>query len=240
MQGIFAPKVVCAEQATPTEIRHHYRLTGESGSVLYDITEVTRMGDDFDENHFLVHDEGHGDVLLHRTWLFRDQIVTHRMNDLKNRAFIQLSYKPPFNSKTRLETLTEAKRNPVLVETPGVVKFETNGGQWEGIHTDWDEYGQLRQFRHALRQTLDPFLLEAIERMRGIVFTLPGAANVFYERVARFVVYDQRADDTLVSFKQVALQPDCDFDKSFGFPCSDKQLERVTRAAKDRLLLSTY
>ncbi len=224
----------------PIEMRNHFKIVAENGTALYEITEVIRLGDDFDENHVLIHDEGYGDVLLNRSWNYRDQIISYRMNDLKNRAFIQQVSKTPFNSKTRLGTLAEAKRIPTLLDVPGVVKIETNGGEWEGIHTDWDEYGRLRQFRHDLRRTLDPFLLEALERMRGIVFPIVGTAGAFYQLAARFLVYDQRSDDAPVVVKQVDLQPDCDFDKSFGYPCSDKQLERVTRAAKERLPLSTY
>jgi hypothetical protein len=229
-----------ADEPKPTEMRNHFSILGESGEALYDITEVIRLGEDFEENHLLIHDEGHGDFLLNREWNYRDQIITYRMNDLKNRAFIQQSSKAPFNSKTRVGTLAEAKRNPNLVDVPAVVKIETNGGEWEGIHTDWDEYSRLRRFRHDLRQTLDPFMLEALERMRGTILTLPGMAAGFYQLVGRFIIYDQRSDETLTTVKQIALQPDCDFDKAFGYPCSEKQLERVSRAAKEGLPLSTY
>jgi hypothetical protein len=238
---LFALSVSAGEsRSKPIEMRNHFRITGQEGAVLYDITEVIRLADEVEENRLLIHDEGHGDFLMNRIWSYETQTITHRLNDLKDRAFVQISLKMPFTSKTRLETIAEAKRNPILVDTPAVVRLETNGGQWEGVHDDWDEYGRLRQFRHELRQTLDPFMLEALERMRGTVLTLPGTPSAFYERVARFVVYDQRSDEAPVSVQRVDAQPDCDFDKSFGFPCSEKQLERVKKAVKDGSVLSTY
>jgi hypothetical protein len=228
-----SPKVV--------EIRNHFRVGGADGANLYVITEIIRLSDDLNESHLLIRDEGHGDFVMKSVWAFQTQEITHRLSDLKDRNFVQSTSKMPFTSKTRVETLAEARQNPMLVDTPAAVRIETNGGVWEGIHTDWDEYGRLRQFRHDLRQTIDPFLLEAMERMRGTVFTgVSGLPDAFYARVARFVVYDQRSDETPVSVKQAELTPDCQFDESFGYPCSEKQLERVRQAAKEGTSLSNY
>ncbi|MDP9191103.1 MAG: hypothetical protein M3P06_05315 [Acidobacteriota bacterium] len=222
------------------DIRHHYQILGDKSAVLYDVTEINRYSDESSENYVLIRDIGHGDFVMRNTWSYKDQTVTYRISDVKDRTYIQASAITPFSSKTRLETLAESRRNPDLKQLPAIVKFETNGGRWDSIETDWEDENRLREFRHQLRQTFDFSLLEAIERMRGTVFTTE-VADVFYALIGQLVVYDSTSEDkTAVGVKIQASTPDCAFDANYGFPCSAKQLERTAKAVKEGKALDRY
>jgi hypothetical protein len=221
------------------DIRDHYQLLGAEQTVLYEVTEIRRSSDLTSEHYVLVRDEGHGDFILRSLWTYKDQTSLYRISDVKDRAFIQASAKLPFTSKTGAETLDEIRANPSIKDLPSIVKIETNGGRWDGVEKDWDEKALLRSFRHQLRQTTDFYLLEGIERMRG-TFLGTDAASMFYAVIARFVIYDATDDADAPKVTTRNAAPDCDFDASFGFPCSARQRERVVKAAKDGKELLRY
>jgi hypothetical protein len=74
--------------------------------------------------------------------------------------------------------------------------------------------------------------------MRGAVFAwIPG--QTYYAALARYVVY-QTSDEANLELEQVHTEPSCDFDKSFGYPCSKEQQARVKQAADAGKLLPSY
>lgn len=134
--------------------------------------------------------------------------------------------------------MAEAEGNEKLVSTPVFVTITTNGGEWSIVSTDLDEWARVRQLRHEIRPTMDFFLLEAIERMRGAVFAIPGG-DIFFMQVAQYVVYDTR-DAPRLAVQQENQPPACDFDKSFGYPCSAAQLEKIRKRAEEGKPLDRY
>lgn len=223
----------------PSEIRRHFGITGPTGNVLYEVTEIIRVSDTVDSSYLLVRDEGHNDLVMRNAWTFADQKVVSRISDVKDRTFVQVSYTMPFQSKTRLKTLEEARTNRQLQQLPSILRFETNGGEWAGVETDWDEHVQIRRLRHDMRQTIDFSLLESIERMRGTLLSTPDGEK-FFPLLVRFIVYDSGTDSAQEGLKTRDEKPDCGFDASFGYPCSEKQKERVAKAAKSDTLLKRY
>lgn len=224
------------------ERRQHFGIVGSGKDLLvYEYTDILRISDKVDESVVLLRDVGHGEFLLRKTWNYEDQTVTYRLSDVKDRVFVQRQYRTPFTSKTRLETLAEARRNPGLAEGPVIVTLETNSGRWDGMESDWDEHTALREHRHNVRQTFDQSLLEAIERMRGTFFTTP-IGQLFYLQIGRFIIYEATKDiDPLATDLTVRdLEPDCDFDSAFGYRCSEKQLARIAAALKEKKLLTKY
>lgn len=97
----------------------------------------------------------------------------------------------------------------------------------------------MRELRYSIRQTVPPFLLEGIERMRGTVFAMD-TADIFYEAVGRYVVYESEADAMPPELQEVTLPPSCAYDKSFGYPCSAEQEKKIEAAAEAGESLSTY
>lgn len=235
-----ARPVTADEPSTIRETRKHFQVRGTEDTLLYDVTQIVRIGDEVQEKHLLIQDHNYGKVVIRWVWSYKEQVIIHRLSDLSDRAFIQHNYKTPFTSKTRLETMAESHANPLVSTTPGFFKIETNGGEFEGIHTEWTEHGTLRAIRNSLRLATDRFLLDAIERMRGS-FAVTDQGSNFYQTVGRFLVYDNASDSAVsIPVEPVHGKPDCDFDDSFGYPCSEKQLARLEKAAREKTVLVAY
>ena len=229
------------EKVAPVrDIRHHFQVFDqEQKNIVYDATEITKISEESSESYVLVSDAGLGEFVIRRLRSFKEQTITYRISDLKNRTFIEASAKMPFASKTRQGTLQEGRQTD-LGDLPAIVTIETNGGRWDSVESEWDDRAKLRQFRHQLRQSVDSFLLEAIERMRGTPMT--SVVDTFYSLIGQLVVYAPPGGDMAISphVKLREVDPDCGFDAHFGFPCSAKQLERVTKAAKAGKTLPRY
>jgi hypothetical protein len=222
--------------------RRHFVITSADGARLYEGTEITRLTDITDEKHILVRDEGHGDFVIRKVWNFETQTVHHRISDLKDRTFLQLSYKMPFTSRTRLDTLAEARDNPaILPQVMTVMTLETNGGTWEGSESEWlQDPNRLRALRHSVRATLNSFIIEAIERGRGLLFSTT-AGHAFFAILGRYAVYDtdgEEADADLLPAR--AAPPNCAFDDAFGYPCTEKQKAFIRKTSKNGEFAEEY
>lgn len=240
--ALTAPAAVSADGETAVrpklDQRRHF-LVRHGTDVLYEATEISRTSDQAIETIVLARDVGYGDFILRDNWTFKKKHTIIRISDVKDKVYAQASYTKSTTGETFAEVLAELRANPGLRFAPSVVSLETTGGRWDGLHTDLDEYLRLRSLRREIRQTIDSYLLEAMERMRGTLFdTLVGLA--FRDFVAQFVVYDVSDDaaEATVAIKDVAA--DCTFDAAFGFPCSEKQKERVKKAADAGKPLTRY
>lgn len=231
-----------AKEADPVrELRHHMQVLAKDGTLLYHVTVIDLWSDAKDATTVLVRDEGLGDFVMRRIWTFESQTVTYRISDVSDKSFVQQSFRTPFASKNRKETLSEARENESVRQAGVIINIETNGGKWEGAETDWDEFIQMRRLRYDQRMTMNSSLLEALERMRGTFFTTePG--YLFLRQVARYILYDADSAEIAPSanVKVTEAEPHCEFDSSFGFPCSDAQLARIAKAAKDGKELRRY
>lgn len=218
----------------PPEIRRHWEVAVKSGTVLYRFTTILKLTEAKSERVVLLRDEGHGDFVIMHRWSFEDQTVVYRLSTLDDRAFLQRSYTMPLSAKNRTRTMEEARATTILTQdgVPVILKVETNGGQWEGHEDDLKDKVALRRLRHELRSTMNGSVLETLERMRGTFFAAePG--TLLYDNVGMLVLYDAGAATTAVDVEIEEVQPSCDFDDSFGFPCSDAQTARIAKAAKE-------
>ena len=59
--------------------------------------------------------------------------------------------------------------------------------------------------------------------------------HIFYEFIGQYVVYDKVDAEARTPEAESAktAAPDCTFDEAFGYPCSEKQLACVAKAAKE-------
>jgi hypothetical protein len=228
-----------AAQEPPGSVRQHYQIVLD-GAVVCDVTEISRSSEERSENYVLVRDADHGEYVVRKIWTYKDQQSVYRLSDMRDRVFVQAVAKMPFTGKTRTATSQEARENPETVMRPVTLELETNGAAWDGVSTEWDDPVAKRHFRYTLRRALDPFLLEAIERMRGIPFK-EGAMDVFYASIAQLVLYVDDAEELRASkLRQKDAAPDCAFDARFGFPCSAKQLARVKKSLAEGKPLTHY
>jgi hypothetical protein len=219
---------IAGPAAPVTDSRHHYVLRDADHVVHYEITALMRTDGDVDSDILLVDDRGHGLLLLETQANYPTQTIWYVISDATRKAFFRATFKLPYTAKTRAGTLAEAHANPALQMMPTLLTLETNGGEWPSVDTDLREWKRLRELRHSIRPTIPFFLLEGIERMRGSLFaTVSG--DMYYSVVGRFAVYDTTGD-TKLDLEEVTVEPACDFDKSFGYPCSDKQLAAIKRS----------
>jgi hypothetical protein len=209
------------------EWRQHFVLRDtKTKSVLYEVTEIGRGDDDTDETHVLVTDVVHGRYILERLSAFADQKVSFTICDVGRKEYATAAFKLPFAAKTREGVLRESAQHVELKFVPTPLTLTTNG--------DWE---RLRQTRYLVRRTVPLNLLEAVERMRGTVFAT-AIGSAFYSVVGRYLVYQDGEEGFKV--EMVPAPPDCDFDKSFGYPCSDRQRKRVDAGAKAGERLDRY
>jgi hypothetical protein len=235
---------VCADEPPaprkpPAEWRRHFVLRdSKAATVHYEVTEVVRLTDDSDSNHLLVNDTEHGQYILERRAEWADKEASYTIRDLSGRAYVKAAFKvTQFAAKTRDGMLREAAEQPDLKFLPTLLTLTTNGGEWRSVDTDARDWERLRQMRHSVRRTVPADLLEAIERMRGTIFAT-SEGSIFYDIVGEYLVY-QNGDEGL-QLEQVRTAPNCDFDKSFGHPCSERQQKKVEAAAEKGERLEHY
>jgi hypothetical protein len=221
------------QRELPPEIRRHWQVASR-GTVLYRFTTILKMTETKHETIVLVRDEGHGDFVIRDRWSFEDQTVVYRISTLDDRAFLQQSYKMPLSAKGRKRTMDEVRATTILTEgeTTAIIRIETNGGQWERSEDELKDDVALRRLRHDLRSTMNFPLLEMLERMRGTFFATEDGQQL-YGTVARLVLYDAGSATTAADVQISEAQPTCDFDESFGFPCSETQLSKIEKATKE-------
>jgi hypothetical protein len=223
------PVAVAQQHDAPPTVRAHYQIVSESGAVAYDVTEIATLSDERTESAALIRDAEHGDFVFRKSWTYHDQSVVYRLSDVRDQTFVQASGRMPFSAKTREATMEQAR---VIDQLPAIVlRFETNGSRWEGIPSEGGDVGAREHFRYELRMALDRFLLEAIERTRGVPFK-DGVMDIFRVAFSTPVLYAASENETTMRAMRIhETAADCAFDARFGFPCSAKQLARLKKAA---------
>jgi len=222
----------------PLDYRRHLELRGTHDALLYEYTVISSISEAGTSEIILLRDPGHGDVLLENVLSVDPQRSTYRISDVKRQAFIEASMGSPLTSKTLSDTLREAHAQPELFKTPVPVTIRTRGGEWRISETELDDEQVLRRLRHEIRPTVDVYLLEAVERMRGTFFQLTD--GVSYTWLLGQVLLYGPADKMDLGAEAMQQPPACDFDKSFGYPCSDEQQKRVKAAAEAGKPLPAY
>jgi hypothetical protein len=219
-------------------VRHHVELNDKRGMLYYKATIVDELSDERSRTRILVRDLPFGDYVLSRVRSFADQTTVISIADVQDKSFVRVTYKWPFTSKTRDETLAEARRHPELMDAPTIVTLETNGGKWEAVETEWRSFERRRELQTQVRQSMNTTLLEGIERMRGMVFPADDF-KVFADLITTYVLHGT-AGEVQQGLIATPAHPDCTFDKSFGVPCSDKQLAHIQKADEEHRPITDY
>jgi len=228
-------EVSASDPAVPKPVkerREHYVLRDAEGYVHYEITELSRISDDVNEGVVLVRDPDHGSFLLTNRLSWADGQASHSLTDVRQKDYIRVS----FGSTSRARTVKEYIAEGGLL-APLVLTLTTNGGEWKGLETEWKEWSKLRTLRHSVRRTVPFYLLEALERMRG--GALGASAGPYIDLIGQLVLYEPQ-DEPQLRLEQVEQPPACDFDDSFGYPCSEAQLKRIKKAQESGKPLSSY
>ncbi|HEY0158879.1 MAG TPA: hypothetical protein VGF28_16465 [Thermoanaerobaculia bacterium] len=221
---VYVPRLV------PTaNFRRHFELRDAKGALVYEYTLITSISEAGSSAVVLLRDPGHGDVLLENVTTVEPHVSTHRISDVKRRTFVEASMVGPFTSKTLSETFKEAHAHPELFNTATPITIATRGGEWRITDTELQDEQGVRRLRHEIRPTVDVYLLEAIERMRGTFFRV-AEGSAYSWLLGQLLLYGP-IDEMDLEIPVVEQAPACDFDKSFGYACSEAQLKRIREAA---------
>jgi len=230
--------VLGEEAPKPREVRRHFELVDKQGRVYYEATALNESSQPLARSRVLLRDVTYGDFVVSWTRSFVNQTTVLVFTDKDGKSFVRLTFKWAYTSKTRDETLSEAHRHPELQDAPVIAILETNGGKWEAVETEWQGTSRLHELRTEVRRSMDFTLLEGLERMRSMAL---GAQDIdpIAKMVTTYIVHGAEGE-VMVSLVDTTVAPDCDFDKSFGVPCSDRQLERIKKAVEQHRQLEEY
>jgi hypothetical protein len=228
-----------AKKNTPVESRRHFILRDPAQqTVYYEVTKIFKGTDESDETTIIVSDVEHGRIILQRRASYREHTASYSISDVKMRDYIRVSTKTAYAATTRTETLEESMTSPDPRMDTMVPTVTTPGGEWRPIIGEAGEWQQMRSLRRAIRPTISFFLLEAIERMRGTLFST-AVGSIYDHMVGSYVVY-RDGDDPKLELEEVTQPPACDFDQAFGFPCTAAQQKRIKKWADEGQPVEVY
>lgn len=211
-----------------TESRTHLVFTDKAGKKLGEATRVLRETLAVDRDSLLYRSADGDPLVLEEVLSYATRSTENSIRNVKGDARVTVRYKMPFTGRTRDEVLAEARQHPELWGTNSEqAEIITNGGSFR---ISDDEFTAPAELRKKLRQVIPFDLLETIERTTSTLFSTE-AAMILRLQIVDLVVYRSQCGAEPATVTQSV--PDCDFDKQFGFPCSDKQLARVRQARQD-------
>jgi hypothetical protein len=224
----------------PVEWRSHLTVNDARGNLLYVVTDIHQVDDAGGATAILVLDKATEQrFLMTRKYDIEGHRSLMQISDVSGKKYVRLWYALPSAAKTRDELASELEANPDLFHVADpIVTLETPGSSHTARISELSTEDTRERWLSDLRESLDPAFLEGLERMRSSFFGT-SAGELFYSTLAMYMFHGGCSPAT-TGVKSVAEFPDCRFDKSFGFACSDRQLERITKAKGDKQTLDRY
>jgi hypothetical protein len=237
---LFGASAVTGASHTPVGWRAHLSVNDARGDVLYVLTDIHHVDDSGGSTELLILDKTTDQRFVMTS---KYDIEHHRsvmqISDVTGKKYLRRSYALPSAAKTRDELSAESERNPQVFElADSLITIETPASSYTAHESELSGNARNGRWVSDLRESLDPAFLEALERMRESLFGTTTAER-FYSTLAKFVFHGGCSPDAATA-KVVAETPDCSFDKSFGFPCSDRQVERIRKAEEEKTTLDHY
>jgi len=143
----------------------------------------------------------------------------------------------PYKSATRLDTLEEmrAERKAGISLENLPITIEMNGVSVTAGNDEWTS-DKARDHRSKIRRAASNTFMERLERLRPIL-----GARGELGTVCRFLIaliLNHEACRGPVTFEPA--KPDCQFDASFRYGCSEAQKRKVAAAKSGGKVLTTY
>lgn len=228
-------------QVEPVEVRQHWAAVRADGRSMYDVTEIARTSDTVERSVIVVRDENGARWRFEHYSDYERHASMEEARDLKSGMFVRMSWKFRAKGKTIKEVLawwksvTDAERHGDVELT-----VESGGTRVAAQESEWNDRARSDDWRGQLRETFSVSFLDALERMRDTLMPHDVTFDVMKDLVAK-VSYANACDSASEPYtKRVDLDPDCTFDKDMGYPCSDKQIQRIVKAAKDGRRITRY
>jgi hypothetical protein len=236
----FSGGLPAAQPAAVKSVRSHLALSDSSGNLLYLLTAVTEVSDGGDSNILLVVDKMTDErFAMVRTFDIANHRSVVQIRDIAGKKFVSRSYPLPSAAKTREELQDELRSNPALFEVADpILTIETPSFAYTARASELTGTQSSGRWLSDLRQSLDPSFLEGLERMRSRLFVSKNGLT-FYDTLGRYLFHGT-CEASEATIEAAPEFPDCNFDKGFGYPCTDKQLERVSKAKDEKRDLTRY
>lgn len=221
------------------EWRKHWEALDPKTGIAYEMTEITMLPDESqDIMYVLLEDSVSGDRLIIRhTMDYFKHEASMEVTDVQTKEWFRASIPLPYKSISRREVVAELKANPALrQQSVDSITISCNGVEATASEADWLSY-KTRELRSNVRRAASALFLERLERLR-VVVTPDSPLHHLCTSVLRYVLYNERCATPVV--RTTTAPPNCDFDGSFKFSCSQKQKEKIARALKDNQKLDTY
>ena len=218
--------------APPREFRTHYEFQSVTGLDDFTATIIRRDAGDHDGTTALIEDS-HGNRFVFK-WEreYVHQTSSREIRELRNNEFVRYTLWLPFTARTRKATSDQAHAHPELMDDKNS-RFElaaSGNAVISGILEHWKDVQTAREWRSRIRSMLTPSFLESLEVMETAgLFRVPDLLDLDYLLLPH-LLYRTECEPRMGLQVKFAVA-DCGFDKRFGFDCSDKQRERVEKAA---------
>jgi hypothetical protein len=232
--------VAAGASRPPAEWRTHVTVNDALGNVLYVVTDM----------HYVDNAGGRSEVLVLDKLTDQRFVMTRKYDVENHRSLMQIAdvagkkyvrrwYPLPSAAKTRDELSAELEANPRLFDIADpIFTLETPGSSYTTRESELPKADTPARWVSDIRESLDPAFLEGLERMRASLFGTT-LAEPFYSTLARYLFHGGCPPPSAAA-TIVEEFPDCGFDKSFGFACSDRQIERITKAREEKRTLDHY
>ncbi|MEA2570738.1 MAG: hypothetical protein QOI24_2739 [Acidobacteriota bacterium] len=211
--------VAIAQELPQRTLRRHTSVRDADQQTLFLITEIMHVDPERTENTVLIEDE-----TQHERFIYRSGF-----DPVKKRSLIEFSEDSGKQFIRRVYDVDFA--------TP-VMTFEAPSFSLRVTGADLKQPKSRRALTSQIRETLEPHFLESLELMRFGGLRTSNAASSFYDTLGTVLFHGECAPPE--NAHEVEEPPDCGFDKAFGFPCSDAQLETIARSKRDGRTLRAY
>jgi hypothetical protein len=230
------------QERKTVRLRTHWSVHEHGDSPTYVVTKIVRSELTKRTSELLIEDQQ-----THERFIFRTasepgaHIATSQISDVSGKKYIRrtLEMNLPTTATTILGIIKEANANPALYGMiDPLLQFETASFTYDLRASEFQRLSRPSAWVSQLRETLDPHFLECLERMRDGGFLSSRAGMLIYADFGPMLFH---GECTLPeTAHDVEEQPDCAFDKAFGFPCDDIQLQKIEIARKDGRRLIVY
>jgi hypothetical protein len=242
LAAISAHAQATADETVPrvVNLRAHWSVRDGGDSPTYVVTKIMRSDLKSNTSIVLIEDQQTHERFVYRS-TFDPRAATSEISDVSGKRYIRrtLEMNLPTTATTVPGIIREAGENPgVFALTDPLLRFETASFSYELRGSEFQHQKRGAVWVSQLRETLDPHFLESLERMRDGGFLSSRAGNLIYLDFGPMLFH---GECTLAeTARDVEEQPDCAFDKRFGFACDDAQLAKIEAARKDGRRLIAY
>jgi hypothetical protein len=154
---------------------------------------------------------------------YLNQTSVLEVRDTQTKEYVRATVSLPFKSRSRTATAQEARENPdVLKDFDPATTLELNGASAVAKDSEWPRAAS-RDKRSTLRRAASAQFIERLERLRPIA----GGAGQFDPLCARLLRYILYNEPCALSVTAEDAFGDCDFDAAFGYPCTERQKDRL-------------